>query len=409
MGSDFASQLITMFPGIGSLFADDPVIAVSRVVLILFGLVLAYFGFKRTLEPLIMIPMGIGMIAINCGVLVLGGGEFGTIILDPLVSEPAALVDIMQVNFLQPVYNLTFSNGLIACLVFMGIGVMSEVGFILSRPWACMIIALFAELGTFVTMIIAIKMGFTPGEAASIATIGGADGPMVLFTSLMLAKDLFVPISIIAYLYLSLTYVGYPYMIQALIPKQYRGIETEFEMPDVSPKAKFIFCLILCILLCIVLPVAAPLIMSFFLGVAIKEADIEPLRNLLESTVLYGATLFLGFLLGVLCEAKTILDPRVGMLVILGIVALGVSAIGGIAGGWLMYFVNKKQFNPVLGIAGISCVPTTAKIAQKIAMHENPFCMIMPLAMGANVSGVIVSAIACGVFIATIMGGMAIY
>lgn len=409
MGGDFSSQLITMFPGIGSLFADDPVIAISRVVLIIFGFVLAYYGFKRTLEPLIMIPMGIGMIAINSGVLVLGGGEFGTIILDPLVAEPNALVDIMQINFLQPVYNLTFSNGLIACLVFMGIGVMSEVGFILSRPWASMIIALFAEMGTFVTMIIAVKMGFTPGEAASIATIGGADGPMVLFTSLMLAKDLFVPISIIAYLYLSLTYVGYPYMIKLMIPAKYRGIETEFDMPDVSQKAKFTFCIILCILLCLVLPVAAPLIMSFFLGVAIKEADIEPLRNLLESTVLYGATLFLGFLLGVLCEAKTILDPRVGMLVILGIIALAVSAIGGIIGGWIMYFVNKKQYNPILGIAGVSCVPTTAKIAQKMAMESNPFCMIMPLAMGANVSGVIVSAIACGVFIATIMGGMVIY
>lgn len=409
MGSSFASQLITMFPGIGSLFADDPVIAIARIVLIIFGFVLAYYGFKRTLEPLIMIPMGIGMIAINSGVLVLGGGEFGTIILDPLVAEPNALVDIMQVNFLQPIYNLTFSNGLIACLVFMGIGVMSEVGFILSRPWASMIIALFAEMGTFVTMIIAVKMGFTPGEAASIATIGGADGPMVLFTSLMLAKDLFVPISIIAYLYLSLTYVGYPYMIKLFIPAKYRGIETEFDMPDVSPKAKFTFCIILCILLCLVLPVAAPLIMSFFLGVAIKEADIEPLRNLLESTVLYGSTLFLGFLLGVLCEAKTILDPRVGWLVVLGIIALAVSAIGGIIGGWIMYFVNKKQYNPVLGIAGVSCVPTTAKIAQKIAMEENPFCMIMPLAMGANVSGVIVSAIACGVFIATIMGGMVIY
>lgn len=404
-----ASELLTMFPGVGSLFADDPVIAISRVVLIIFGFVLAYYGFKRTLEPLIMVPMGIGMIAINCGVLVLGNGEYGTIILDPLVSEPAALVDIMQVNFLQPVYNLTFSNGLIACLVFMGIGVMSEVGFILSRPWACMIIAIFAECGTFVTLIIALAWGFPEGAAASIATIGGADGPMVLFTSLMLAKDLFVPISIIAYLYLSLTYVGYPYMIKALVPAKYQGIETEFEMPEVPQKTKFIFCIILCILLCIVLPVAAPLLMSFFLGVAIKEAGIEPLRDLLESTVLYGSTLFLGFLLGVLCEAKTILDPAVGKLVVLGIVALAISAIGGIVGGWILYFVNKKQFNPVLGIAGISCMPTTAKIAQKIAGHANPFAMIMPLAMGANVCGVIVSAIACGVFIATIMGGLKLY
>ena len=145
-------QLIHLFPGIGSFFVDEPIVAVTRIVLIIFGIVLAYYGFKRTLEPLIMVPMGLGMIAVNCGVLFLDGGETGNIILNPLVSDPDGLINILQVNFLQPIYNFTFSNGLVACLVFMGIGAMSDISFLLMRPWACIIIAIFAEMGTFATV-----------------------------------------------------------------------------------------------------------------------------------------------------------------------------------------------------------------------------------------------------------------
>lgn len=393
--------VIHLFPGIGSLFVQDPTIAFARIFLILFGFALAYFGFTRKLEPLIMVPMGIGMIAINSGVLFLQAGKIGTLFLDPLVEQPDVLVNIMQVNFLQPIYNLMFSNGLIACLVFFGIGAMSEIGFILARPWSCMIVAIFAEMGTFATLVIGAKMGLPINEAAAAAIIGGADGPMVLFGSLILAPKLFVPISIIAYLYLSLTYAGYPYFIKLLVPKKYRGIDVEVKIPEVSKKAKFVFTIVVCTLLCLLLPVAAPLMMCFFLGVAIKEAEIHPYQEFLENTILYGSTLFLGLLLGTLCEAQTLLNPKVGILLILGIIALAISAVGGLLGGWLVYLVTKN-YNPVIGIAGVSCVPTTAKLAQYAAEEENPFAMILPLAMGANICGVIVSAIAIGVFVSTL-------
>ncbi len=393
--------VIQLFPGVGSLFVQDSTIAVARVCLIIFGFLIAYFGFTRTLEPLIMVPMGIGMIAINAGVLFLANGGIGTIFLDPLVEKPDQLVNIMQVNWLQPIYNFTFSNGLIACMVFFGIGVMSEIGFILARPWSSMVVAIFAEMGTFVTLVLGYKWGLPAGEAAAVASIGGADGPMVLFSSLMMAPKLFVPISIIAYLYLSLTYAGYPYLIKLLVPKKYRGIDVEVYPPEVSQKAKFIFTIVICTLLCFLLPVAAPLIMSFFLGVAIKEAGIVPYQELLEGTVLYASTLFLGLLLGVLCEASTILNPKVGILIVLGMIALLVSGIGGLLGGWVIYWFTKN-YNPVIGIAGVSCVPTTAKLAQYAAEEENPFSVILPLGMGANICGVIVSAIAVGVFVSTI-------
>lgn len=396
---------IQLFPGIGSFLVSDITTVIARLVLIVIGFVLAYLGFKQTLEPLIMVPMGIGMICVNAGILFLADGSMGTLFLDALVEDPTDLVEIMQVNFLQPIYNLLFSNGLIACLVFMGIGARSEVGFLLARPWQSITIAILAELGTFVTLFLGYQFfGLTGGQAAAVATIGGADGPMVLFTSLMLAKEYFVPISIIAYLYLSLTYAGYPYLIKLFIPKKYRGIDVWDETPEVSQKSKFIFIIVACFVLCLLLPVAAPLMVSFFLGMAIKEAEILPYQEILENSISYTATLFLGFLLGCLCEVNTILNPVVFKILVLGVIALAISGIGGILGGWLIYLLTKKKgdYNPVIGIAGVSCVPTTAKLAQHAAAEENPYAMILPLAMGANISGVITSAIVAGVFVATV-------
>ena len=245
---------VKLFSGIGTFFIEDPKIAIARFLLIVLGFILAWMGFRRKLEPLIMVPMGLGMIAVNAGVLFLAGGQTGTLILDPMVSEPNELVNLMQVNFLQPVYNFTFSNGLIACIVFFGIGAMSDISFILLRPWASIVVALFAEAGTFAALLLGIEVfGLPANEAASIATIGGADGPMVLFASLILAPNLFVPIAIIAYLYLSLTYAGYPYLVRLLVPKKYRGMEVEIDYPTVSKKAKFIFTVCACLLLCLLL------------------------------------------------------------------------------------------------------------------------------------------------------------
>ena len=396
--------LMNLFPGVASLFTQDPVIAGARIVLIVLGFYLALLGYKRVLEPLIMVPMGIGMVCINTGVLFMNGigAETSNLFLDPLVSDPAKLVNIMQINFLQPIYNFTFSNSLVACVVFMGVGAMCEIGFILASPWTSIIIAIFAEAGTFATLVLGVLLGLAPNEAAAVASIGGADGPMVLFTSLMLAPELFVPISVIAYLYLSLTYAGYPWIVKMMVPKEIRGKDIFLDMPEVSKKSKFIFIVVACGLLCILLPMAAPLIMSFFLGMAIKESEINPYQDLVENTLLYMATLMLGLLLGCLCEASTLLNPKVAIIVALGILALAISGVVGVIGGWVVYWFKKGDFNPVVGISGVSCVPSTAKIAQHAAEDEDPFAIVLPVAMGANIAGVIVSAVACGVIISTI-------
>ena len=396
-----AISALDLFQGIATLAAAEPKILFGRIFLILLGFALVYLGARNVLEPLLMIPMGLGMSSVNAGVMFLEGGKVGTLFVDPLLSEPGELMNILQIDWLQPIYTFTFSNGLIACFVFMGIGVLLDVGYVMARPFQSMFLALFAELGTIAVFPIAVALGLTEKEAAAVATIGGADGPMVLFTSLMLAKHLFVPITVVGYLYLGLTYGGYPYLIKWLVPKRLRGISMAADKGrTVSRAQKLTFAVVACTVLCLLFPVAAPLFLSLFVGVAVRESGIDEFTKLIGDTFLYGATFFLGLTLGVLCEANTILDPTVLKLLLLGMLALLISALGGLLGGYILYFWYRGKYNPIIGIAGVSCVPTTAKVVQKIAAEASPGAIILPHALGANVSGVITTAIIAGVYVA---------
>mgnify|MGYP000669985535 CR=1 FL=1 len=398
---DFA----TLFQGIGTMMESGWLLASARVFLVLLGLLLIYLGWKGVLEPMVMIPMGLGMVAINCGTLMMPDGTLGNLFLDPMLSDTDDLMNTMQIDFLQPVYTLTFSNGLIACFVFMGIGTLLDVGFLLQKPFASIFLALCAELGTFLTVPIASALGLTLKESASVAMVGGADGPMVLFTSLNLSKEIFVPITVVAYLYLGLTYGGYPYLVRAMVPKRLRAIKMKPAKKPVkqySAATKISFAVVMCVILCLLFPVAAPLFFSLFIGVVIKESGLKHVNDFISGPMLYGSTFFLGILLGVLCDAHTLLDPTVLKLLVLGILALLISGIGGILGGYLMYFFKRGNFNPVIGIAAVSCVPTTAKVAQKIVSHDNPSSFVLADALGANVTGVITSAVIAAIYVTVI-------
>ena len=397
-------NIFDLFQGISTLFNSEPALFFARSGLMALGILLVYLGKKGVLEPLLMIPMGLGMSAVNAATLILPNNQQGNLFLDPMVSDPNQLINILQINFLQPIYTYTFSNGLIACFVFMGIGVLLDVGFLIARPYASMFLALFAELGTFLTIPIGMAMGLNVNDSASIAMVGGADGPMVLYTSLSLSKDLFVPITVVAYLYLGLTYGGYPYLIKLLVPKKLRGIKPEKkDLPqNISANQKIAFAVIACIILCLLFPVAAPLFFSLFIGVSIRESGLKHLIEFISGPLLYGSTFFLGLMLGVLCDANLILNPKILLLLVLGIVALLLSGIGGILGGYVLYFFSNKKYNPVIGIAGVSCVPTTAKVAQKVVSEENPDSVILAQAIGANISGVITTAIITGIYISLI-------
>jgi oxaloacetate decarboxylase beta subunit len=404
--------LLNLFQGIGTLFSSNPTMAFARIGLILLGILLVYLGKRGTLEPLLMIPMGLGMSTVNAAVmffdpLSLHGG-LGTLFVESgagathdAIKNAADLMTILQIDFLQPIYTFAFSNGLIACLVFIGIGSLLDVGFVMMHPFISMFLALCAELGTILVLPIAQLFGFSLKQAAAIAMVGGADGPMVLFTSLKLAPELFVPITVVAYLYLGLTYGGYPYLIKLMVPKSIRGTAMPPQKHDTSVSSfqKLMFSVIVDILLSLLFPVAAPLFFSLFLGIAIRESGIKAFQDLVSNTILYTATLFLGLTLGILCEASVIFDPVVLPLLLLGMLALLLSGIGGLIGGYIIYFFKNGKFNPVIGIAGVSCVPSTAKVAQKSVSHVNPQAMIMQYALGANISGVITTAIIAGIYV----------
>ncbi len=391
----------SLFQGIGTLFSSGSTLFLIRVGLIALGLFLVYLGKKKILDPLLMIPMGLGMATINSAVLILPGGKQGNLFVDPLVTDPAELFNVLQINWLQPIYTFTFSNGLIACCIFMGIGVLLDVGLMLRRPFLSIFLALFAEMGTFLVVPIASAMGMSLQDSASIAMVGGADGPMVLFTSMILSKDLFVPITIVAYLYLGFTYGGYPYLIRLLVPKHIRGIQSPApkKVYQISSSQKLIFAVVMCVILSLLFPVASPLFFSLFLGVAVREADIKPVVEFIKGPLLYGSTFFLGLLLGVLCEAHLIMNPKILPLLLLGILALLLSGVGGLLGGYIIYWLSGGKFNPVTGIAGVSCIPSTAKVAQREVTKINPKAIILQDALGASISGVITSAIITGMYV----------
>jgi sodium ion-translocating decarboxylase beta subunit len=390
---------LELFQGIYTLFQSEPEIAFGRIFLVLLGLLFVYLSYKKVLEALIMLPLGIGMIAVNGGLMVMEAGNIGNLFLNPMAGNVEELMYYLQIDFLQPIYTYTFSNGLIACLVFMGIGAITDIDILLAKPGMSLFLAVFAELGTIATLPIAMAMGLLPNEAAAIALVGGADGPMVLYGSLMMAQNLFVPITVVAYVYLGVCYAGYPYLAK-IVPKRLRAIEMNPRaIPQVSAGAKFTFCIATFTILSILFPVAAPLFASFFVGLAVKEAGITRYVELLSGPILYGSTFFLGFTLGALLGVDIILDPKVLLLLVLGIIALTLSGLGGLAGGLIFRKITKEPFNPLVGLAAVSCVPTTAKVAQKCAFMANKKCMILPYAMGPNVAGVITTAIITGVYI----------
>lgn len=394
-------DFIHIFPGIESFMLMQPEMAIARIALVLLGLFLCYLGYRHILDPLLMIPMGTGISMVNAGILKMPNtGKLGTMFLNAMVETPAEHIDAFQIYFLQPIYALTFSNGLIACLVFIGIGAITELDFFIANPKMSLLLAIPAELGSILTFPIAMSMGFNPAESASISIIGGADGPMVLFASLQLARHLFVPITIVAYIYLSIIYAGYPFMIKMAIPRKMRGIPMEeFSVSRVSPGEKIAFSLICGTVLCMLFPVASPLFVSFFLGVILRESKITRFVNVADDVILSGATLFLGFTLGCLLSADIVVDPKMFKLIVLGFIALFLSGVGGLIGGVIAYKVSGGKINPVLGVAGVSCIPTTAKVAHKCAHEANPQAFIMPYAMGPSIAGVITSAIIAACYI----------
>lgn len=284
-------------------------------------------------------------------------------------------------------------------LIFMGIGAMTDFGPMIANP-SSMLMGAAAQLGIFVTFTVAILIGFTGEEAASIGIIGGADGPTAIYVTTKLASHLLASIAVAAYSYMALIKIIQPPIIKLLTTKKERGIVME-QLRPVSKTEKVIFPLVVTGIVGVLLPSAIPLIGMLMLGNLFKEAGVVPrLAKTASNELINIVTILLGVLVGSKATADTFLTQQTLLILVIGIVAFALGTAGGVLIGKLMCVITKGKVNPIIGAAGVSAVPMAARIAHNVGQEENPNNYLLMHAMGPNVSGVIGSAVAAGVLLA---------
>ena len=289
--------------------------------------------------------------------------------------------------------------GIYPCLIFMGVGTMTDFGPLIANPKS-LLLGAAAQLGIFMTYVGTQFMGFTYQESASIGIIGGADGPTAIFVTTRLAPHLLGPIAVAAYSYMALVPVIQPPIMKALTTKAERQIVMK-PLRQVSKKEKIIFPIMITVFVALLVPSAAPLIACLMLGNLFKESGVvDRLQKTAGNELMNIVTIFLGFTVGATATATTFLSWQTIKIMIMGVVAFGFGTAGGVLLAKFMNLFLKEKINPLIGSAGVSAVPMAARVSQVVGQKENPSNFLLMHAMGPNVAGVIGSAIAAGVLMA---------
>lgn len=284
-------------------------------------------------------------------------------------------------------------------LIFLGIGAMTDFGPLIANPKS-LLLGAAAQIGIFVTLLLATLFGFKGVEAASIAIIGGADGPTAIYLTSKLAADLLPSIAIAAYSYMALVPVIQPPIMKLLTTKKERSIVME-QLRPVSKREKILFPIIVTAIVGIILPAAIPLLGMLMLGNLMKESEVVPrLTNTAKNELINIITIFLGITVGSKAYGSAFLNVNTILIIVLGVFAFGVATAGGVLVGKLMCKLSKGKINPLIGAAGVSAVPMAARVAQDVGRKDNPNNYLLMHAMGPNVAGVIGSAVAAGVLLA---------
>ena len=351
------------------------VITWQQVMMILVGLVLIYLGIAKKYEPLLLVPIG-----------------FGTI----LVNLP--LTGLMEDGGLLRYFYFGIETGIFPPLIFMGIGAMTDFGPLLAKP-KTFLLGAAAQFGIFATLLGAKALGFTFPEAASIAIIGGADGPTAIYLTSQLADHLLGPVAVAAYSYMALVPIIQPPIIRALTTKAERQVVMS-QVEPVGQRTKIVFPLVTTLVSTLLIPEAAPLIGMLMLGNLFREAGVlERLSKAAQNELINIVTIFLGVAVGSKMSAAEFLNLDTLLIIVLGLIAFGIGTATGVLLGKLMYVLSKGKINPMIGAAGVSAVPMAARVVQKVGQEENPKNFLLMNAMGPNVAGVIGSAIAAGVLL----------
>ena len=322
---------------------------------------------------------------------------------EPEIIEHLSFTDVAHFGGLLDILYIGVKAGVYPCLIFIGIGAMTDFGPLIARP-SSLILGAAAQLGVFFAMFGAMLLGFNGQEAGSIGIIGGADGPTAILTTTKLAPHLLGPIAIAAYSYMALIPMIQKPLMRLLTTETERKVKME-QAREVSKTEKIIFPIVVAVFVILLIPSTAPLIGCLMFGNLLKETGVtERLSDTAQNSLMNIVTLFLGISVGATTVATRFLVPKTLLIVVLGVIAFSFSTIGGLLVGKLMYKLSGGKINPLIGSAGVSAVPMAARVSQDVGREANPNNFLLMHAMGPNVAGVIGSAIAAG-FLIAVFGG----
>lgn len=382
----------------------------KNLVMILIAFVLLYLGIVKKFEPLLLCGIAFGCLLSNLSYFVSLGGENALYhpelwadFLDSTSPYYHSYGHIMSNCGLLDFFYIGVKAGLYPSLIFMGVGAMTDFGPLLSNPKS-LLLGAAAQLGVFVAFFGAIALGFTGPQAASIGIIGGADGPTAIYITTKLAPELLGPIAIAAYSYMALIPLIQPPLMKLFTTEEMRKVKME-QTREVSKTEKIIFPIVVATFVILLLPSTAPLIGCLMLGNLFRETGVtDRLSDTAQNALMNIVTIFLATSVGATMGAETFLSLQTIYIVILGLVAFGISTIGGLLAGDIMYYASGKKINPLIGSAGVSAVPMAARVSQDVGRRYNKTNYLLMHAMGPNVAGVIGSAIAAG-FLLSVFGG----
>lgn len=362
----------------------------QNAVMLLVSCVLLYFAIAKKCEPLLLVPIAFGILLANlpgAGIMDDSVGLFG----GEAVNASGHWYDS---GVLRIIY-AGVKSSVFPCLIFLGIGAMTDFGPLLSNP-VSLLLGAAAQLGIYLAFVIAILLGFTPQEAASIGIIGGADGPTAIFLAGKLAAHLLGPIAVAAYSYMALIPFIQPPIMGLLTTKKEREVEMK-QLRKVSKTEKIIFPIAVLMICALILPSVAPLLGMLMLGNLFRECGVvDRLSDTAQNALTNIVTIMLGLTVGATANGETFLQPKTLMIIALGLFAFIGSTVGGVLFGKLLYVVTKGKINPLIGAAGVSAVPMAARVAQNEGAKAKPTNFLLMHAMGPNVAGVIGSAVAAG-------------
>lgn len=386
--------------GVNAFFVDD---GWKSLVMIAIACVFLYLGIVKKFEPLLLVGIAFGCLLSNLPMGGLYHQELWTDFMDEGSEFYHSYGHVLANGGLLDIFYIGVKTSLYPCLIFLGVGAMTDFGPLLSNPKS-MLMGASAQLGVFVAFFLAILFGFTGPEAASIGIIGGADGPTAFFLTSKLAPWLLGPIAIAAYSYMALIPLIQPPFMKLLTTKKERQVVMK-QTREVSKTEKIIFPIVVTIFVAILLPSTAPLIGCLMLGNLFRECGVTArLSDTVQNALMNIVTIMLSTAVGATMVASSFLSVNTLKIIALGVFAFILSTVGGLLMGKILYVVTKGKVNPLIGSAGVSAVPMAARVSQDVGRKYNPSNYLLMHAMGSNVAGVIGSAIAAG-FLLSVFGG----